>query len=524
MNLQTIIRAKRRSLSWSLCYLITLQMCFQTFTITPVNADLDFWTKLKLIGLLALSSKKISIVPFPLPIAIPIHIEGKEEVVYIKAPAPPKPYSSAYSYSPMMESYSHEYPRYVRPPKASNIFSSPKMHHDFVGHASELVPVIAESAPRYGERIVPGAQSAPRSPPTARPAQPIHRQRAQRTRVVVRPRTQSNVEYYEPMSTPPPPPPPTPAPVLSEYYSSPYEPEPVNKTEIPDQDSNYAETLPSKQPSESALPENLLKYIRQVQGLTEKGQNPDASQSGQFSPISETAPPTSEAGDAVDKWRVINSNTTESTPMTIAQLPPQQNSISISHQHNIPSSVYSQPSTPIQSQWQQNYHSVGISSPAQYQASDYVYKPPELKVMTNMPRYNPTLDQPRSTVKPSISLLRQSFGSHDSHSNQATQSFTNSAPVQFTPTQFLYTVTHNNPSSTPFSYSPPSQYSNLNNFGLNAFRQSQLKPNQSSKPSSYLPSLSASASVESAKWIKPSEKGTKSKFFNNFGHRLSQIF
>lgn len=538
MNLQTIIRAKRRSLSRSLCYLITLQLCFQTFIIAPVNADLDFWTKLKLIGLLALSSKKISIVPFPLPIAIPIHIEGKEEVTYIKAPAPPMAYSSAYSYSPMMELHSHVYPRYVRPPRPSSMYSSPKSHHDFVGHASELVPVIAESAPRYGERIVAGGTSPARPPPAVRPAQAAHRQRAQRTRVVARPRTQSNVEYYEARSTSPAPPPPTPAPVLSEYYS-PYEPEPVNKTELPDQDNSYVEALPPKQSSEGALPENLLKYIRQVQGLTEKGQNNEASQNGQFSAVPETAQPTSEASEAGsngDKWRVVGSNTTESTPMSIAQLPPQQSSINIQHQQTVAPTGYSQPSsplsTPIQSQWQQNYptlrqnyqHSVGNSNPSHYQASDYVYKPPELKVMTNMPRYNPTLDQPRSTVKPSISLLRQSFASHDGHSNQATQSFTNSAPVSFQPTQFLYTVTHDNPSNPPFSYSSPSQYSNLNDFGLNAFRQSQVKPIQSSKPSTYLPSLSASASVESAKWIKPLEKGTKSKFFNNFGHRLSHIF
>lgn len=532
MNLQTIIRAKRRSLSRSLCYLITLQLCLQTFTIAPVNADLDFWTKLKLIGLLALSSKKVSIFPIPIGIPIPIHIHGKEEVVYIKAPAPPVPYSSAYSYSPMMESHSHVYPQYIRPPKPSSMYSSPKMQHDFVGHASELVPVIAESTlPRYGERIVPGGQSAARPPAAVRAAQPVHRQRTQRTRVVVRPRPQSNVEYYEPVSTTPAPAPPTPAPVLSEYYNTPYEPEPVNKTEIHDQDSSYAEALPAKQSSESALPENLLNYIRQVQGLTDKGQNQNAGQSGQFSPVSETVQPTSELGESGnngDKWRVIKSNTTESTPITVAQLPPQQSSISIQHQHSVAPTRYSQPSTaittPIQSQWQQNYHSVGVSSPSHYQASDYVYRPPELKVMTNMPRYNPTLDQPRSTVKPIISPLRQSFGLHDSHSNQATQSFSNSAPVSLQPTQFLYTVTHDNPANTPFSYSSPSQYSNLNNFGLNAFRQSQLKPNQSSKPSTYLPSLSASASVESAKWIKPAEKGTKSKFFNNFGHRLSQIF
>ena len=38
--------------------------------IKSVNADLDIWTKLKLLGLLALS-KKISIVPIPLPIPVP---------------------------------------------------------------------------------------------------------------------------------------------------------------------------------------------------------------------------------------------------------------------------------------------------------------------------------------------------------------------------------------------------------------------------------------------------------------------
>ena len=555
MNLQTFIRTKRRSLSLSLCYLISLQLCLQTFTIAPVNANLDFWTKLKLLGLLALS-KKISILPIPIALPIPIHIEDKEEVVYLKAPPP---VSSAYSYSsPMMESYSHVVPRYVRPPKPSSLYSPSKMHHhhhhhhDIVGHASELVPVVAEaSAPRYGERIVPGAQPAP---PAGRPAKPIvNRQRVpHRTRVVVRPRTQSNVEYYQPTPTtqPPPPPPSSSAPIDNDYYKSPYEPEVSKpqvdsiaavpmKHELTDQDIAQAET--PKQPLESGLPENLLKYIRQVQGLTEKGQN---EASGQLSPpVSDAVQPTSDSADSEngsDKWRIIGSNSSDSVPLKpsgqpestagIAQLPPQQSAISIQHQQHVSSIVSSRPVTPItspiQNHWQQNFHSVGVSSPNQYPASEYVYRPPELKVMTNLPRYNPKLDQVRSAVnKPIISPLRQSFLSHDSSSNQATQSFTNSAPVSLQPTQFLYTVTHNNPPSTPFSsYSPPNQYPNLENFGLTSFRQSQLKPNQSAKPSSYLPSLSASASVESAKWIKPAEKGHKSKFFNNFGHRLSQIF
>src|SRR5699024_10585263 len=90
--------------------------------------------------------------------------------------------------------------------------------------------------------------------------------------------------------------------------------------------------------------------------------------------------------------------TPESVPL-LTHLPPQRDSFSIEHQHSSQSTSSSLPiatspiATPIQTQWQQNFPaSIAPSKPVHYQPSDYVYRPPELKVMRNLPRYNPNLE------------------------------------------------------------------------------------------------------------------------------------
>lgn len=61
---------RRRLAFWTLVYLVTAQCLMQIQLLRPVNADLDLMTKLKLIGLLALTNK-IKLVPLPLPIPVP---------------------------------------------------------------------------------------------------------------------------------------------------------------------------------------------------------------------------------------------------------------------------------------------------------------------------------------------------------------------------------------------------------------------------------------------------------------------
>lgn len=51
-------------------YLVAFDCMVLPFLAPPVNADLSFMTKLKLIGLLALTNK-IKIVPIPMPIPVP---------------------------------------------------------------------------------------------------------------------------------------------------------------------------------------------------------------------------------------------------------------------------------------------------------------------------------------------------------------------------------------------------------------------------------------------------------------------
>lgn len=472
--------------------------------------------------------------------------------------APPRaPVSSAYSYSPMME-YSHEEPHFVRPPKSSRVthYSTrpSKSQHDYVSHASEIVPIVAESSLRYGERILPtgaAAHAPAQAPVSAQPLRPIHRHRTQRTRVVVRPKMQSSVEYYQPAETTPAPPP---APIVEDYSypASAYEPE-VNHPQVESiamepvksEFTELAEPVASQQvkpSSDRGLPENLLNYIRQMQGqvIPEKSQS-DLNQEAQLSGQSKSALPASESHESdkeppkpeiqSDGGALVSPTPykePESIPL-LTQLPIQQSSIKIDHQNTIPSSFPT-----IHSQWQQSFSSVhSPSAPTQYQASDYVYRPPELKVMRNLPRYKEPLPQLLPQTPSLVSPLRHSFV-NPSNSKKTSQSVAKDPSTAPQHSQFVYSVSHAH-SQPNFSFSAPgsfpsvyqSSYPSSDNFGLTNFqRQSQLKSHQTSQPATYLPSgLNAAASMESSQWIKPSEKaGAKSKFLNTFGHRLSHFF
>ena len=441
-------------------------------------------------------------------------------------------------------------PHYSHSGKAGGHYSSHKSHSDVVGHASELVPIVASSSLRYGERITaPGAGA----PQPALVSRPIHRHRTHRNRNS----NLSKVEYSPPSTTP--------TSIADDYAYQPpqssYEPDvnspqvesmkiaiiPVKASDFSDlnEQSQSQAQLPPKQSFDSALPENLLNYIRQMQGLTQpdKSQN-NANPTSQSATSSEQVQPSNESFDQnnFDKWQP-KENLTEmsvsSKPVTshetvplLTHLPPQKNSINIEHQQNYSPNIVSShqasiSATPIQNQWQQNFATpIQASKPIQYQASDYVYRPPELKVMRNLPRYNPKLEEYRPRVNtPVIAPLRQSFSSQVP-SNSISDSQLNTAPIQPQKSQFLYSVSHS--SNPPYTFSGANQYLNSDNFGLTAFHQSQLKQQiPTNKSGNYLsPSLTAAASVESAKWIKPpnGEKTGKSKFFNNFGHRLSQLF
>lgn len=452
----------------------------------------------------------------------------------------------------MME-YSHEQPHFVRPPKSSRVphYSTrpSKSQHDYVSHASEIVPIVAESSLRYGERILPKGAAAPaQTPVSAQPSRPIHRHRTQRTRVVVRPKMQSSVEYYQPSETTPAPPP---VPILEDfsYPASAYEPE-VSRPQVESiamdpvksEFTDLAEPVASQQvkpSSERVLPENLLNYIRQMQGkvIPEKG---DLNQETQLSGNSKSALPASESHES-DKEQpkpeiqsdgdALVSSTPSKEPESIpllTQLPIQQSSIKIDHQNTIPSSFPA-----IQSQWQQSFSSVySPSAPAKYQASDYVYRPPELKVMRNLPRYKEPLPQLLPQTPSLVSPLGHSFV-NPSNSKKTSQSVAKGTATAPQHSQFVYSVSHAH-SQPNFSFPAPgsfpsvyqSSYPSSDNFGLSNFRQSQLKSHQASQPAPYLPSgLNAAASIESSQWIKPSEKaGAKSKFLNTFGHRLSHFF
>lgn len=485
-------------------------------------------------------------------------------MVFLKSPAPA--YSSAYTYmAPRVMEYGagpYSHSSY----KAGGYYS--KTHSDMAAHASEIVPVVAASSVRYGDRISPNQVSSSAQQAAVPSPRPIHRHRINRNRGNLgRPKA----EYSQPPVSNTPPPAAAPLPAEDYTYQAPqYEPEvskpqvetmkiaiiPMKASELADLagQTNSAElSKQSTSQADKSLPENLLNYIRQVQEARIQGSTDSIANtaSEQAKPVesSASALPLNEAieSNTGEKWRTVENTTSISTgteavhpvlagqPIAVlTQLRPQTSSFNIEHQHNhltpsSPSSSLSAISSPIQSQWQQNMPPVAapiVHSHGQHQPSEYVYRPPELKVIRNLPRWNPKEEQEQVRSKPTpviVPLQQSSLKPQVSHSQVVSEPANRPSAGPPQQSQFIYSVSHQNYPQLGAPYlSSADRYPNLDNFGLTSFRISQQpnKPNYTSSPS-----LATSASLQSAKWIKPEKQSVpKSKFLNNFGNRLSSLF
>lgn len=432
---------------------------------------------------------------------------------------------------------------------------SEKGYPDLTSQASDDVPVFAASSLRYGDRISAKPTSANVGGPTPTVVKPIHRHRVNRNRGGNASARQPIPDYYTstPTTTTPPPPPPQSQPashVVEDYsYQTPYEPDvgkhqmdSVNIAMIPIKSSEFTEITENnnsnkQSENDGSLPQNLINYIRQVQDQASQSQSNGGYVRDDDGRQSDSNGDESSNNNDKDNSKSNNMNTNVLTVLSgsepsispmLVKLPP-LSSIAIEHETN-------QVNRPLQTQWQINRPTntiVSNMSPP-HQTNEYVYRPPELKVIRT--RYNPKAmaEQNRliqAQTKPNIPSIPQSvsnsFGltSINSPISSSGPSVTN---VSTKPhhTQFIYSVTHQ---ATPFggdtfpSYqSIGGRYPNSDNFGLNAFHQSQQQ--QMSKPNYRTSPLLPSASSQTNKWLKPNEKIKSSKFFNNLGNRFSQLF
>lgn len=371
-------------------------------------------------------------------------------------------------------------------------------YNDQKGYASDIMPVMSSSdqsftSLRYGDRITsnrvqPTSSSSQSNSPTR-----LNQRVRVRTRTISRPVPQPQPPMMElpPLNSYQPEPPITRSP---QYNLAKIAFVPIKQSDIDDISSqayqNQQSGGSSESPSDYSLPESLVNYIKEVQKTQPREPND-----------SEKPKSPEQTGSLEPAVTVISSNENINQPSTFTEQPSldQVNHNSISNQDYNPSSTLP-PS--IQNSWE-SYFANQPAQPqytAQYNPSEYQYKPPELKVMTNLPRYQ----EPEQPLNKPSGVFR--LNNMTPYKPQTVPAGVSQPHV----TQFLYQVSHSD--TTLPTHQLSSQFGNYptyENFGLETYRQREKMR------------TSPSNTVET--WIRPNHT-TKSSLWSGFRKRVAKLF